>query len=145
MKGKFEPFSKKTYEKIVKVFPKVTVNGIVKDKRGILLIHRKIEPCKGSWILPGGAVMFKERLMESVKREVKEETGLKVKIVKYLGYYDEPGRVPGRRSIDHSFICKALGGKIKPNFESTEVRFFKKLPKRIGFDHRKILRDAGVE
>ncbi|MEM5778112.1 MAG: NUDIX domain-containing protein [Candidatus Aenigmatarchaeota archaeon] len=140
-----EPFSHKLYMKIVKVFPRITTVGIVKDRKGVLLIKRNIEPCKGYWVLPGGVVSFNERLTEAVEREVREETGLKVKAVKFVGYYDEPKRVPGRRSIAHAFICKIIGGKIKPNFESSEIRFFKKLPKKIGFDHRKILKDAGVK
>jgi 8-oxo-dGTP diphosphatase len=145
MTEKFEPFSHETYVKIAKVFPRIAVNGIVKDKRGVLLIYRDIDPCKGCWVLPGGAVMFKERLKSAAEREVREETGLKVKAVKYLGYYDDPNRNPRGRVIGHAFICRIIGGKPKPNFESTEVRFFKKLPKKIGFDHRKILKDAGVK
>lgn len=139
-----QPFSKKIYDKIVKVLPRITVNGIVKDRKGVLLIKRKIKPYKGYWVLPGGAVMFEERLTEAVKREVREETGLKVKVVKYVGYADDPNRVLGRRAIAHNFVCKIIGGKLKPNFESSEIRFFKKLPKKIGFDHRKGLKDAGV-
>jgi 8-oxo-dGTP diphosphatase len=141
-----KPFSKKVYDKIRKTFPLIAVVGLIKDKRGVLFTYRKIEPYKDYWILPGGSVSFKERLKKAVEREVKEETGLKVRAVKYLGYYDNPSVYPkNRRAVDHAFICKIISGRIKPNFESSEVRFFKKLPKNIGFDHRKILRDAGVK
>lgn len=143
MKEKFEPFSPKIWEKIVKTIPRVAANCIIKDRKGVLLIHRNIEPYKGYWTLPGGSVMFKETLKDAAEREAKEETGLKVKAVKYVGYYDD-FKIPGRRAIAHAFVCKIIGGKLKPNFESTEVRFFKKLPRNIGFDHRKELRDAGV-
>ncbi|MFH8087028.1 MAG: NUDIX hydrolase [Candidatus Aenigmatarchaeota archaeon] len=135
----------KIYAKVIKVIPRITVVGIIKDRRGVLLIKRNVKPFKGYWVLPGGAVAFKERLKEALEREVMEETGLKVKVVKYVGYYDDPKRSPGRRSIAHAFVCKVIGGKLEPNYEASEIKFFKKLPKKIGYDHRKILRDAGLK
>ena len=123
----------------------VAVDGVVKTRKGVLLMKREIKPFKGTWVLPGGAVEINERLADAVKREVKEETGLNVKVVKYVGYYDDPKRDPRYRSIAHVFLCKPSGGKLRGSFEGRELKFFKKLPRKTGFDHRKILKDLGLK
>lgn len=123
---------------------RVAVDGIVVKERKVLMIKRDIEPFKGCWVLPGGTVKHGEQLVNAVKREVEEETGLKVKVVKYVGYYDKPGRDPRRFSISHAFVCKPIGGILKGSFEGREIKWFEKLPRRIGFDHRKIIKDSGV-
>ena len=122
----------------------VAIDGIVEKNRSVLLLKREITPFAGYWILPGGAVRNSEKLVDAVKREVKEETGLKVKVLKYVGYYDDLNRDPRRRTIAHAFVCKPVGGKLKGTFEGRKLKWFKKLPKKMGFDHRKIIRDSGV-
>lgn len=124
---------------------RVAVDGVLKTNKGALLMKREIEPFKGSWVLPGGAVEPNERLVDAVKREVKEETGLDVNIVKYVGYYDTPKRDPRCHSIAHVFLCKSTGGELQGSLEGKELKFFKKLPRKIGFDHRKILKDLGFK
>ena len=124
---------------------RVAVDGIVKSNKGVLLMKREIKPFKGTWVIPGGEVKPNERLADAVKREVKEETGLTVEVVKYVGYYDTPKRDPRSHSISHVFLCKPVGGKLHGSFEGEELKFFKKLPRKMGFDHRKILRDLGFK
>ena len=43
------------------------------------MVERGGHPLKGYWSLPGGLVETGESLDEAVRREVLEETGLKVK------------------------------------------------------------------
>ena len=45
-----------------------------------VLIKRKNDPFKGYWALPGGRIQDGESLEDAVVREVKEETGLEIKI-----------------------------------------------------------------
>jgi 8-oxo-dGTP diphosphatase len=142
MKEKWIP--EKLYRQFMKNFPIMVVDAVIKDRRGVLLTLRSIKPYKGYWTLPGGGVNRGETLKDAAKREVLEETGLKVEVVKYNGYYDSPLRDRRRHAISHVFICKAVGGKLKTNHETENLEFFKKLPKKIGFDHRKLLNDAGV-
>jgi 8-oxo-dGTP diphosphatase len=57
--------------------PLVGVGAVVVDDRGrVLLVKRGTEPLKGHWSLPGGLLELGETLIEGVKREVLEETGL---------------------------------------------------------------------
>jgi len=57
----------------------------------ILLVKRGTPPFKGYWALPGGRVETGESVEQTVVREVKEETGLDVKILTKIGEYHEKG------------------------------------------------------
>ena len=61
-----------------------TVAVMVNSKREILVATRKNDPAKGTLDLPGGFVDMYETAEEAVIREIKEESGLIVKSVKYL-------------------------------------------------------------
>ncbi|HVT01670.1 MAG TPA: NUDIX domain-containing protein [Patescibacteria group bacterium] len=71
------------YHKFINPTP---CNGaILTNENGeILLIERKFEPMKGYWDLTGGFVDPEETLEESMIRELKEETELEVKGLKYF-------------------------------------------------------------
>jgi len=61
-----------------------TVALIVNDKNELLVVRRAKDPAKGTLDLPGGFADMDETGEEGVAREVKEETNLTVKTVKYL-------------------------------------------------------------
>ena len=58
--------------------PVVGVGAVVVRDGRALIIKRGHEPRKGEWSLPGGLVNLGESLVDAVRREVKEETGLDV-------------------------------------------------------------------
>ena len=63
--------------------PAVTVDAIlISDQNSVLLIERGAEPFLGKWALPGGFIDMDEELEEACKREVEEETGLKIESLK---------------------------------------------------------------
>ena len=69
--------------------PVIAVAGIaVNDQKEVLLIQRANPPSKGFWTFPGGKVEWGETLIEGLKREVKEETGLSIKNPKLLTTYE---------------------------------------------------------
>lgn len=62
----------------------ITVKGIVVFKQKVLLMKR-IRPSSdglGYWELPGGGLEYGETPNEALKRELKEETGLTIDVVK---------------------------------------------------------------
>lgn len=58
--------------------PLPVVACLVRNPEGqLLLIKRGIEPCIGSWALPGGFIETEETIAEAGVRELREETGLR--------------------------------------------------------------------
>ncbi|MFX0036175.1 MAG: NUDIX domain-containing protein [Candidatus Hermodarchaeota archaeon] len=125
-----------------------TVDAIIEDgNENIILIKRKYPPFKNFYALPGGIVKRGEKPKEALIREVKEETNLKVKIVRKIGLYDEAGRDPRGKIHSTAYKCKILGNisDMKSGVEAGEVKIFsreqvKKL--ELAFDHKKMLKDA---
>lgn len=62
------------------------VAALVTDDKGkLMLVTRGVEPNYGKLDLPGGFIDPMESAEDAVRRELKEELGLKVKALKYLG------------------------------------------------------------
>lgn len=74
--------------------PSVTADCVVfcqkSDALHVLLIERKLEPFKGCWALPGGFMMMDEDAETAAKRELYEETGVKVNHVRQCLYRGGP-------------------------------------------------------
>lgn len=76
------------------------IGAVVLDKDNrVLLLNQYRYPIKGfQWNIPGGGVEEGESLEEAVKREVLEESGLRVEIIRSLG------RVYPQSSITSQYI-----------------------------------------
>lgn len=65
--------------------PSAATAAFIENGKGELLVERRgKEPAKGTLDLPGGFADCYETAEEGVRREIKEETGLKVDQTKYL-------------------------------------------------------------
>jgi 8-oxo-dGTP diphosphatase len=119
----------------------VTIDAVIVQDRMILLILRGHEPFKGKWALPGGHVDWNETAEEAVKREVKEEAGLEVASLKFIGPYSDPKRHP-EQAIDLAFVVEARG-EVKAGDDAVECRWFAldELPEELAFDHGRIVGD----
>jgi ADP-ribose pyrophosphatase YjhB (NUDIX family) len=61
-----------------------TAAFILNDRNELLVVRRAKEPAKGTLDLPGGFVDMYETAEEGMRREIEEETGLKVEQIQYL-------------------------------------------------------------
>lgn len=78
---------------------------IVKGERVLLMRHAsRQKPTYGDWLLPAGRVEQGESLEEALKRELMEETSLKVRIVRRLAEHID--RYTGDKIIN--FLCSPL-------------------------------------
>ncbi|MEW6088559.1 MAG: NUDIX hydrolase [bacterium] len=109
-----------------------------------VMIKRKNPPYKNYWALPGGFVDCFETVEQAAVREAKEETGLNIKLEKLIGVYSGPKRDPRRYVVSILFSAVETGGILEGADDAREAAAFNKPPKRIAFDHGKMIKDAGI-
>lgn len=124
--------------------PAVTVDAIlISKKRSVLLIERGREPFKGKWALPGGFIEMDEELETACRRELVEETGLRVGELKQFRAFGGVNRDPRHRTISVIFYSfpeeesEPLAGD-----DAAKAQWFQvdKLPE-LAFDHLQIIEE----
>ena len=105
--------------------------GVIKNEKGILLVRDRTSSDK-KWDLPGGGIDPGERLLDGLKREIKEETGLDVidrptKICKFTEYFYDIDSGQGWESTRHFYEVSHKGNPIMGgNYEDiVDARYFK--------------------
>lgn len=88
----------------------IRVTGLLIEKGNILLVKQKVSPSR-SWSLPGGRLEQGETLEEAVIRELYEETGLNVTVIKLLYICENVEATPPLLHI--TFLLKKVSGEIK--------------------------------
>ena len=73
-------------------YPRIGVGAIVLHEGRVLLVKRGHAPGLGLWSVPGGLVDLGETTVDAARREVDEETGLKVRIAGLVGVLDRVTR-----------------------------------------------------
>ena len=108
------------------VTPKVEVRGAVfRPADGKVLLVR--EAMDGLWTLPGGWADVNDSPSGAVRKEIEQESGFRVRVVKLAALYDRNahGHTP---SLHHSwkafFLCEIEGGEARGSYETDGVEFF---------------------
>ncbi|KJY42789.1 DNA mismatch repair protein MutT [Streptomyces sp. NRRL B-1568] len=94
---------------------KTVVGAVIAGPDGkVLLLHRPADDYLGGlWELPSGGVEPGETLIEALRREVAEETGLTVAEIRdYLGHFDYRSG-PGRRTRQYNFTATISGETVQ--------------------------------
>lgn len=104
----------------------IRMTGVLIEAEKILLVKQKVND-KRNWSLPGGKLERGETLEQGIIREMKEETGLDVEIIKLLYVCDVSAT--DNTLLHISFLLKRQNGDIQlpsNEFESNpinDVRF----------------------
>ncbi len=67
--------------------PKLVAGALVERDGKVLLVRRRFDPKSGYWCLPAGYVEYDEGPVAAAIREVREETGLIVRVTGLEGVY----------------------------------------------------------
>jgi NAD+ diphosphatase len=89
--------------------PAAAVAGVIVDEQGrMVVLVRGKEPGRGKWDLPGGFVDPGDTAEEALRREVREEIGLEVTALRYLGSGPNVYEFMGvrYRTLDLGFLCE---------------------------------------
>jgi ADP-ribose pyrophosphatase YjhB (NUDIX family) len=97
--------------------------GIVHDTAGrLLLVQRGTAPGAGLWSVPGGRCLPGESTADACVREVAEETGLRVEIVRPAGRVERDAPGGGVYVID-DFVCRVVGGTLVAGDDAADARW----------------------
>lgn len=104
------------------------MGAVVIRDNAVLLVERAREPHKGYWSLPGGVVETGETLIEAVRREVREETGLQVEPLAVVEIFERILRDAQGRAEYHyvliDYVCTVAGGDLAPADDVSQARWF---------------------
>jgi ADP-ribose pyrophosphatase YjhB (NUDIX family) len=117
--------------------PASAAAGVVLDGGGrVLLIRRRIAPHLGDWALPAGYQEIDEDPRDTVRREILEETGLAVEVMRLFDVLFMPDD-PRKPSNVIVFLCRAIGGELRAGSDASDVAWFAldDLPANIGFQN----------
>lgn len=107
------------------------VKAIILDKDKFLVIKQTVGELV-FWDLPGGRVDYGESPYETLLREVEEEAGLNVAVVKPVGFWWFFRKIDENQVVCTTFICKPRHDKVDitknpiPEENITEFRWVTK-------------------
>ncbi len=114
--------------------PVVGIGGVIIDQGRTLLIRRGSEPLLGEWSIPGGTLELGESLEEGVARELREETGIEVRVLELIEVFDRvylgdgstkaaPKPRPRFHFVIADYLCERISGEPKAGSDVTDVAF----------------------
>ncbi|MBF0776731.1 ADP-ribose pyrophosphatase [Streptococcus azizii] len=103
--------------------PKLDTRAAIIEGQKILLVQEN----DGLWSLPGGWCDVDQSTMENTVKEVREEAGLDVEVVRLVAVLDKMKSNPSR-SAHHVtkvfYLCRSLGGQFQANSETLTSAYF---------------------
>jgi 8-oxo-dGTP diphosphatase len=100
--------------------PKLAAVVLVQMEGRLVLVKRGVEPALGQWAFPSGFVDRGEAVEDAAVREVKEETGIEVRLTGFLGLYSSTGSPV----VMAAYSAEAVGGKLQAGHDAAEAALF---------------------
>lgn len=103
----------------------VGVGGVVISNGRALLIRRGGPPLEGQWSIPGGMLEVGETLLEGVRRELLEETGIEVRVGELIDVFERINLDGDGKTRYHfvvlDYLCEAMSGEARAGSDVTDV------------------------
>ena len=122
--------------------PAPTASALVLDEEGrVLLARRGADPGAGLWDLLGGFIEEGEEPLAALRREIEEETALKIEPGEFLGGYPDRYGDEGLYTLNLYWMAQISGGELELDEELAEVGWFgpEELPESSHFAFRNTL------
>jgi len=109
--------------------PIVGVGTVIVQDGKLVLVKRGVEPGKGKWSIPGGAVELGETVRDTAIREAKEECGLDIELVEDTPMDAIDNMIMGENErlryhyVLLQFLARPRGGTLRAGGDVTEVRW----------------------
>lgn len=123
-----------------------SVGAVVFKGSDVLLIKRGKAPLKGHWSIPGGKVEFGEPLEQALIREVREETGVEIKILGLIDVFESlPTSTINKHYLMVDYVAEWVSGEVAAGDDADEAEFvsFPEALSRLAWDQtRRALQQA---
>jgi 8-oxo-dGTP diphosphatase len=107
--------------------PIIAVGGVVIHGGRVLLVRRGQPPLEGRWSIPGGILEIGETITSAIERELKEETGVSVRVAGLLEIYEKVLRDSDNRAQYHfvilDYICEFVEGVAEAAGDVTDAEW----------------------
>lgn len=107
-------------------FPKIVASALIEKNQKYLLTKEILEDGKEYWIIPGGKIEFGENMIDTVKREIKEEINLDIDEIKFLDFKEAVYTNHNYHTIIFFFSAKPQSEKIILDEKILDAKFFSK-------------------
>jgi 8-oxo-dGTP diphosphatase len=105
--------------------PLVGVGGVVISDGRALLIRRGSPPLERQWSIPGGMLEVGETLLEGVRRELEEETGIEVRVLDLIEVFERINLDGEGKARYHfvvlDYLCERVRGEARAGSDVIDV------------------------
>lgn len=113
------------------------VGAVVFRGDDVLVIRRGKAPFKGQWSIPGGGLDYGERLADAVMREVREETGVEIRILGLLDVFEAlPAETGHAHVLMIDYVAEWVSGEPRAGDDAEAAEFvsLEEAERRISWD-----------
>ena len=125
-------------ERVFYSAPHPTASAIITDAQGehFLLARRKFDPFKGYWDIPGGFLELGESLEDCLRRELREELEIEIRIMESLGSCPDVYGEDLSPTINIFYLATIVEGIPTAKSDVSEVQWFNhnEIPSNIAFE-----------
>jgi nucleoside triphosphatase len=111
--------------KMYQQYPRITAGALIFNKKNHILFL-KSNKWKGQYGIPAGKVHYGEKVLEGLKREVKEETGLDIYGIRYLLWQEvinQKSFFKKAHFVSINYVCKTNKSEVKLNNEAQSYKW----------------------